>query len=188
MRERIAGVLAEYHRQYPLRAGMPREELKSRLQRKGVNWPPRLFNEIVARAVGDGALAEGEGIVYAPEHAVRFSPEQQQTIDALLVAFKSNPTAPPSVSEASAGVGAAVLQALLEQGTLVKVSEDVLFLREDYDKMVAGIVALLQAEESITVAQVRDRFHTTRKYALALMEHLDERKVTRRVGDARVLR
>ncbi len=188
LRERIAGVLADYHRQYPLRAGMPREELKSRLQRKGIIWPPRLFNEIVARAVAEGMLAEGEGTVRAPDHAVRFTPEQQRRLDELLMAFRRNPAAPPSVAEAVAIVGADVLQALIEQGVLVKANEDVIFLREDYDRMVADVLALIRAEGSVTVAQVRDRFNTSRKYALALMEHLDERKVTRRVGDARVLR
>ncbi|MCC7352859.1 MAG: selenocysteine-specific translation elongation factor [Anaerolineae bacterium] len=188
LRERIGGALSDYHRQYPLRAGMPREELKSRLQRKGVNWPPKLFNEIVARAVAEGVLAEGEGTVRAPDHTVRFTPEQQQRIDGLLLAFRRNPSAPPSLAEAAAGVGADVLQALMDQGALVKASEDVIFLREEYDRMVAAVLALIQSEGSITVAQVRDRFTTSRKYALALMEHLDERKVTRRVGDARVLR
>lgn len=50
------------------------------------------------------------------------------------------------------------------------------------------IVARLQANGSITVAQVRDEINTSRKYALALMEHLDAQRITRRVGDVRVLR
>jgi selenocysteine-specific elongation factor len=54
--------------------------------------------------------------------------------------------------------------------------------------MVAGIVDHIRAHGSMTVAQVRDQFGTSRKYALALMERLDELKVTRRVGDERVLR
>jgi selenocysteine-specific elongation factor len=54
--------------------------------------------------------------------------------------------------------------------------------------MVNRIVARIEREGSITVAQVRDMFGASRKYALALMEHLDERKVTKRVGDERVLR
>jgi len=49
-------------------------------------------------------------------------------------------------------------------------------------------VAHIKAHGSMTVAQVRDQFNTSRKYALALMERLDELKVTRRVGDERVLR
>ena len=65
---------------------------------------------------------------------------------------------------------------------------NVLLLRETYDAMVKGITDYIRAHGSITVAQVRDQFGTSRKYALALMERLDELKITRRVGDERVLR
>jgi selenocysteine-specific elongation factor len=48
--------------------------------------------------------------------------------------------------------------------------------------------AHLQTHGKLTVAQVRDMFATSRKYALALMEHLDAIGVTRRVGDERMLK
>ncbi|MBI4198479.1 MAG: SelB C-terminal domain-containing protein [Chloroflexi bacterium] len=54
--------------------------------------------------------------------------------------------------------------------------------------MVDRAINHLKAEGKITVAQVRDMFGTSRKYALALMEHLDQRRITRRTGDERVLR
>ena len=92
------------------------------------------------------------------------------------------------MAECEAQVGAEALNALIEQGRLFKVSEDVIFLTETYEEMVNRIVARIEREGSITVAQVRDMFGASRKYALALMEHLDERKVTKRVGDERVLR
>ncbi|MDH7485153.1 MAG: selenocysteine-specific translation elongation factor [Anaerolineae bacterium] len=185
--EQLQGVLADYHRQYPLRLGMPREELKSRLQPRRP-WPGRLFNEAMSRAAAEGLIAETEGAVRMAEHAVRFTPEQQREADALLARFRAQPYAPPTVAEATASVGPEVLQALIESNTLTRISEEVLFLTETYEKMVARIMAHLQSEGSITVAQVRDMFGTSRKYALPLMEHLDERRLTRRVGDQRVLR
>jgi selenocysteine-specific elongation factor len=51
-----------------------------------------------------------------------------------------------------------------------------------------GVVDLIRSEGSATIAQVRDLFGTSRKYAVALMEYLDQERVTRRVGDVRVLR
>jgi selenocysteine-specific elongation factor len=92
------------------------------------------------------------------------------------------------MADSLAMVDADVLSALMRQGTLVRLSEDVLLLRETYDAMVAGIVDFIKANGSMTVAQVRDQFGTSRKYALALMERLDELKITKRVGDERVLR
>ena len=185
--ERLRGVLADYHRQYPLRLGMPREELKSRLQPRRP-WPGRLFNEIMSRAAAEGIVVEAEGLIRTADHVVRFTPEQQARVDALLSSFRAQPYTPPSVAEAIASVGPDVLQALIEAKTLTRVSEDVLFLTETYEEMVERVLAHLRAKGSITVAEVRDMFGSSRKYALALMEHLDERRVTRRVGDERVLR
>ncbi|MBC8448241.1 MAG: selenocysteine-specific translation elongation factor, partial [Chloroflexi bacterium] len=185
--EQLQAVLADYHRQYPLRLGMPREELKSRLQPRRP-WPGRLFNELVGRATAEGVVAEVEGAVRTADHVVRFTPQQQKQVDAVLGRFRAQPYTPPSVAEATASVGPDVLQALIEANTLTRISEDVLFLTETYEQIVARIMTHLRAEGSITVAQVRDLFGTSRKYALPLMEHLDERRLTRRVGDARVLR
>jgi selenocysteine-specific elongation factor len=92
------------------------------------------------------------------------------------------------MAEAIAQSDAEIVSALMYQGKLVRLSEDVLLLQETYDEMVVGIVAFIREHGSMTVAQVRDRFNTSRKYALALMERLDEQRITRRVGDERVLR
>ncbi len=81
-----------------------------------------------------------------------------------------------------------IVSALVSQGTLVRLSEDVLLLHETYDQMVERIQQHIRENSSITVAQVRDLFGTSRKYALALMEYLDQQRITRRVGDERMLR
>ena len=143
---------------------------------------------MVGLAAREGKLVEEEAIVRLPQHEVKFSPAEQSKVDALLAEFRRNPYTTPSVAECEAQVGAEALNALIEQGRLFKVSEDVIFLTETYEEMVNRIVAHIEREGSITVAQVRDMFGASRKYALALMGHLDERKVTRRVGDERVLR
>ena len=84
-------------------------------------------------------------------------------------------------------VGGDVLNALIEQGQLVRLNDDVLLLSGTYEEMRDRVVGHVQAHGSITVAQVRDLFGTSRKYALGLLEHLDSSSVTRRVGDTRVL-
>jgi len=81
-----------------------------------------------------------------------------------------------------------LLAYLEDQGEIVRVSPEVVFAVGAYDGMVDGIVAHLRAQGTITLAQVRDSFRTSRKYAQALLEHLDQRRITRRVGDERVLR
>jgi selenocysteine-specific elongation factor len=179
---RMAEILADYHAQYPLRPGMAREELKSRVQGRE-RWSPKLFNELVARGVAEGALAEDGDMLCRPGFGIVFSPSQQARADALLAVFRKQPYTPPSMAESLAQTDAEILSALLHRGTLVRLSEDVLLLGETYAEMVSRIVAFIRTNGSMTVAQVRDEFNTSRKYALALMERLDEQKVTRRVGD-----
>lgn len=181
--DQISSFLREYHQRYPLRAGMPREELKSRL-----GLSPRAFSEAVSRAASQGVLMETEALLSLADHRVVLSPEQQRKTSELLRAFQQNPYSPPTVAESEAIVGADVLAALIEQRRLVKVSDIVLFSAEAYEQMIRAITEHLQREGRITLAQVRDLFNTSRKYAQALLEHLDDRRVTRRVGDERVLR
>jgi selenocysteine-specific elongation factor len=80
-----------------------------------------------------------------------------------------------------------VLAALVEDGSAVRVSTELYFDRAAYDAMVCRVVAALSDGASCSVAELRDLLGTSRKYALALLEHLDGLQVTRRVGDTRVL-
>jgi selenocysteine-specific elongation factor len=183
LQHQITSLLGEYHRRYPLRMGTPREELKSRL-----GLPARAFNEAIARAAAEGLLVETEAILRLAEHRVVLGPEQQRRVDQLLAKFQDNPYTPPSVGDSEAIVGAELLAALIEQGHLVKVSEAVLFSAQTYQQMKRTIVGHLQREGTITLAQARDMFQTSRKYVQAMLEDLDDQRITRRVGDERVLR
>jgi selenocysteine-specific elongation factor len=185
--------LGAYHRQHPLRVGMPREELKSRLAqastaRKSPPLAPRAFNALLAHAVEAGLIASQAALVRLPEHVVTFTTAQQARVDALLADFRRDPYNTPLPKDCAARVGEDVLAALVDLGSLVQVSPDVVFLPETYQTMLDRIKTHLRANGKITVAEVRDLFKTSRKYALALMEHLDASGVTRRVGDERVLK
>ena len=191
LEERCLDQLTQYHRQYPLRAGMPREELKSRL-----GLPSRLFNDALARLVATRRVAEQGASVRLAQHQIRLTPAQADLAGRLLARLAASPLAPPAIpelrQELAAGNGGApldddLLAALELQGKLVRVSEDLAFTSEAYQRMVGQIVDHLQRHGKITVAEVRDLFGTSRRFVLALMEHLDRERITRRIGDERVL-
>ena len=75
-----------------------------------------------------------------------------------------------------------------QRGDIVRVGDDVAFTKDAYETAVALVREIISASGSITVAQLRDRMGASRRPVLALLEHLDSERVTRRVGDARVLR
>lgn len=178
----VLSKVEDYHRENPLRPGMAREELKSRLK-----LPSRYFNAILIRLVTQGDLKEAGPLVYKPGHQVKFTEVQQETIRKLLAIYAETPYAPPSVKEARKAVGEEVYSALVDLGWLVLVSEEVVFRKDDYDRMVAEVYELLQEHTEITAAQVRDHFKTSRRYALALLENLDAKGITVREGDVRKL-
>ena len=179
---KIESLLQAYHAQYPLRTGMPREELKSRLRVES-----KLYGDILQRAVAEGTIRAGESVVALASHEIRFTPEQERRVQSLLAQFAQNPYSPPSVAESEAAVGPNVLTALIEQGRLVRLSDSVLMSAEVYRTMLDTVMERLRRGESVTVATVRDLFGTSRKYALAFLEYLDREHITRRIGDERVL-
>ena len=179
MGERARSVAETYHGQHPLRRGVPREELRSRLRLE-----ERVFVAALARWVEDGLLAQGEGWVAQAGHEPALSPEQQAQAGDYLAALASSPYAPPTDQPPPSDL----LSYLEEAGQVVSAGGGVVFSAEAYREMVERVTEHLRREETITLAQVRDLFGTSRKYAQALLEHLDGRRVTRRVGDARVLR
>jgi selenocysteine-specific elongation factor len=180
---RLVGEVADFHRVQPLRQGMHREALKSRLKLE-----TRLFNQAVARAASEGALIESETSIRLPEHSIRFSPDQQQAINRLLLEFEDAPYTTPSYKDSVAAVGEDVVLALVETGQLVRLSPDVLLFSETYDQLVGWVRGYIAQQGSVNVAQVRDAFNTSRKYALALLEYLDDQRITKRTGDERVVR
>ncbi|TEU03963.1 MAG: selenocysteine-specific translation elongation factor [Dehalococcoidia bacterium] len=168
-----------YHQRFPLRHGPPKEELRGKLK-----TPTKFFARALEQLIQEGTLIEAGTTVRLPDHKPQPTPEQQAEVDAFLDRLARNPYLPTldPLPEPD------LLNLLIEQRQVVKASDDVIFLASAYDKMVDGIVAQIKSQGKVTVAEVRDLFHTSRKYALALMEYLDAQKLTRRIGDERVLR
>ena len=181
--DRILDALSSYHETLPLRSGMPREALRSRLQ-----LAPRTFDAVVAQAEREGRIVDEGASVRLSSHTVELTPQQAERVSLLLDRFRRDPYAPPSVKEATEMVGEDVYRVLISREDLVQVSPDVVFLPETYDGMVTRIRARVEREGSVTLAEVRDMFDSSRKYAQAILEHLDEQGVTKRMGDKRVLR
>jgi selenocysteine-specific elongation factor len=183
LQSKVQKLLEDFHHQFPLRRGMSREELKSRLK-----VSPRLFNPLIKHFAKLGVLTESDSLVAIPGHLVRFDDGQQSQADALLRKFAQNPYAPPTIKECKAEVGDEIFNALLELDQLVAVSSEIAFGKQDYDLMVKKIKETLRAKGRISLAETRDLFETSRKYAQALLEHLDAIGITLRDGDYRKLR
>jgi selenocysteine-specific elongation factor len=174
----IARELLAFHQSEPLRSGMSREELRSRLGMKQSTLTTLL-------EANPDILSEGT-LVRLVSHKIQFTPAQVVNIEKLMRLMQDAPFAPPSYSEAVQIVGDSVVRALIDLGELVQVQPDVIFARPAYDVLVTSALQRIDETGDVTAASLRDTFQTSRKYAIGLLEHLDSIGVTRRVGDSRV--
>ncbi len=177
MRE-LREVLTARHRKFPLRRGMRREDLRSTLEIEAGLLTFLIDSDEEVNASAD--------IVSLRGHRVRFSAEQQERVQELNAMLHAQAWTPPSWSEAMSLTGEELLVALVEDGTLVRVSQEVFFSRESWEEMLRATLEIIETDGSVSASQLRDRFETSRKYAIALLESLDEARITRREGDVRV--
>ncbi|HEU0115648.1 MAG TPA: selenocysteine-specific translation elongation factor [Thermomicrobiales bacterium] len=178
--DRLRQTLAAYHAAQPLRPGMPREEAKSRLK-----WSaPRLFDEIVAAAAARGLVANDGATLRLPDFAIALDPARRAQADRFLAAISAQPFTPPAPVEF--GLDAQATAALEALGEVVRVADNILYDPAAFERLVAETLALLDRDGALTLAGFRDHFGASRKYAQATLEYLDQRRITRRVGDERV--
>ena len=183
VKRQVLQEVGDYHKIYPLRRGIPREELKSRLKLSS-----RLFNIALHRISSEGNLEETGSLVRHVGYSIQFNPQQQSLVDGLLARFIASPFSPPTVKESLTEVGEELYNAMIEVGLLIPIPPDVVFRKQDYDLMLSEIIGLLNKKGTITAAEVRDHFNTSRRYVLALLEYMDAQGITVREGDSRRLK
>ena len=169
--------LAAFHAQNPLRAGMTREELRSRLGLRGSLAPA-----VVAGLAESGAFVDDAGTLRLAGHAVAVSDAQRAAMNAYVAALECDPFPVEAPT-----LPADLLALLADEGRVVRAPQGVVFDAATYERLAGQVKEHLRAHGSITVAQARDIIGASRKYALALLERLDDDKATRRLGDERVL-
>ena len=175
----VASFLVGYHRKFPLRTGVSKEELRSRLKLE-----PQVFGQAVMLLHDDGVLADGGRVVQHPEHKPSLTIEQQRHVDEYIATLKANPYS----SYSGEPLGDDVIGMLADGGKIVRLSDSVVFEYGVYKNIVDRIKERITQEGQITVAEVRDLLGASRKYSIAVLEHLDQKRITQRMGDIRVLK
>lgn len=173
--EKSDKALQSYATRYPLRLGMPREELRRRL---GVNMP-----------VFDALLHEwslsieriGDGLVHRMGHVVQLTSAQQRDAQTVLAQLRKTPYNPPDVV-----LERELLLYLHMTGQVVEINDGIVYDASAWQDIVRWVLETIDQQGSVSVAQLRDAFQTTRKYALAVLEYLDAKHITRRQDDIRV--
>ncbi len=190
LRSQTLALLEAFHGENPLRGGISREELRSRVG----HAQERVFAQLLGALEAEGVVRSERDQVRLASHAIRLSPEQERVVKGLEADFRSAGAAPPSPEEALARHGVKgnekhdLFQVLVADRTLFRVKESLFFHAEALRSIQEQLVALLRQKKEIGPADFKDLFGISRKFAIPLMEYFDAQRVTVRVGERRVLR
>jgi selenocysteine-specific elongation factor len=184
--EAVVAALADHHAEHPLRAGVEPDEARAALARHRAAFAdPALADAFLAHLLSQGTVARDASRYRLPAHQV--STRGSVDADRLVAAVAAAEATPPAVRDlVAAGFDPELVAAACEEGRLVRISPDLVMT----PAMVERAVDLIRAAgaDGMTVSDVRAKLGTSRKYAVPLLEHLDARGVTRRVGDVRIAR
>jgi selenocysteine-specific elongation factor len=183
--------LQKYHTTYPLKAGMPKEELKSKLP---AATDAKVFTMVFNHMVKEGDIVqEGEGVRLS-SHKVSLAEDQAGVKKKIIDIYRDNQLQPPYFKEVvktlnmDAGRAKDVLMLLVDEGTIVKIKEDLFFHVDPLMQLKEKLVDYLLNHDEISTPQFKDMTAASRKYVIPLLEYFDKNNITIRVGDTRKLR
>jgi selenocysteine-specific elongation factor len=191
LKDEMVGVLEQYHTANPLKPGMPKEELKSKL-------PPqadgKLFNTLLADLMGSEAVTQEKDKVRLSGHRIALGGRQQELEEKIEGIMRRSGLGPPAVKELSEQLKASekevqeILSLLTDGGSVVKLKGGVHFHRDPLHELRGRLIAFLKKKGKISTQDFKALTGVSRKYTIPLAEYFDAIKVTVRVGDDRILR
>lgn len=180
--------LKKFHDANPLVAGMSKEELRDR-----VSLISEVFHGVLGKLTEERKLEVTGEVVHLQGRGVVMKDEEAESKKIIEQAFASAGLKVPSLKEVLAGLkvdktrAQKIVTLLLRDKVLTKISEELVFHQSALADLRQKIAALKTTTPKIDVARFKDMTGVTRKYAIPLLEYLDRERVTRRVGDERVI-
>lgn len=188
--QRALQMLEAYHRKFPLRDGVTKEELRTR---EFAKIPSRIFQMLLNAWAEKQALKLEGKYVSLPQFVARPVGKQEITLKNLENNYLKAGFQPRRWAEVKVELGVGeeeveeLLQYLLRQGLLVKISEELYLHCQHVERAQELLREHINRQGSINLGEARDLLNSTRKFVLPLLEYFDHTKFTRRVGDQRTL-
>lgn len=188
-RDQILSILDQYHKDFPLKAGLLKEELRSRTAGTGDS---KLFNFLITQLGQEGIVIQEKEILRLKEHHVTLAQDQEKVRQQIQEIYLKGALQPPYFKELTGkfpgNSGADVLQVMVKDGILIKVKEDLYFHKDVIEELKERLVAVLKEKGELDTPQFKDMTGASRKYTIPLLEYFDITQLTMRIGDKRVLR
>ncbi|WP_129597345.1 selenocysteine-specific translation elongation factor [Anaerophilus nitritogenes] len=187
--ENIIHILNEYHYKNPLKFGMLKEELKNKILNQ---IKSKLYDEIILYFIQKKTIQQYNHFIALYDFKIQYTKEQEKIKNQIEKIYLETPFKMPSTQELFKNIKnqkqyEQVLYGMIDVGTLIKVDEDILIHVKNYNKAIEMLKNYIKENGAITLGEFRDLLNTTRKYALPILEIFDQKKITKRVGEKRVL-
>jgi len=191
LKQEVTDDLSAYHKKNPLKAGMQKEELKSKFpDYRGA----RLFNLVLNQLIKESDIVQTGETVRLSKHQVSLGGDQADARTKILETYQTSGLEPPYFRDISKrldmdpGQAKDVLTLLLDEGVVVKTKDDLYFHVDAIDALRVKLVDFLKTNEEIATPQFKEMTGVSRKYLIPLIEYFDATNVTLRIGDIRKLR
>jgi selenocysteine-specific elongation factor len=184
LRARAAGFIDAVHKKYPERRGLELSELRAELSLIAQT----AFDALIADLCQSEFVRAGSTISRV-SHRAALPPQLRFAADKIRLALAGRPFDPPSRKEFSKDRDQQqALKFLIEQGELFEISDEIILLRDSFDRMQAAVAEFISANGPATASQLREKIGTSRRVVIPFLEYLDRTGVTQRSGDLRKLR
>jgi len=188
-KEEIIAILADYHRRFPLKEGIVKEELRSKL---ASNIGEKLFNHVINALIQDTLVVREKDIIRAKDHRVKLPRDQEELRNRIDQIYLKGGLEPPYFKDLGQDItekgGRDLLEIMLKEGTLIKVKEDLYFHKKAIEELKKRLVGFIKEKGEITTPELKKLTGISRKYTIPLIEYFDKIQLTVRVGDSRLLR
>jgi selenocysteine-specific elongation factor len=193
VREAGTGILKEYHHLNPVSRGMAKAEFRKRLSDKIRIRDGRGIDLLIQELMKEGLIKDCDGTIALASFHIEYRQEHLEMQDRLEKRYLDYGYEVPELDEVIAGekdkkLARQMAEALSADGKLKKLTYQVFLHRSYWDSALASLLKHMEAKGSITLAEYRDLLGTSRKYAVMILESMDEQKITRLEGDSRILR
>ncbi len=188
-KEEIITIISDYHRRFPLKEGLIKEELRSRM---AGNVKEKLFNHLINDLIQEALIVREKDIIRVKDHQIKLLQDQEELSNQIEQIYLKEGLEPPYFKDLGQNIrereGRDLLEIMVRDGTLIKVKEDLYFHKKAIEELKRGLVDFIKEKGEITTPELKELTGVSRKYTIPLIEYFDKIQLTVRIGDKRILR
>ena len=188
-KEEIVTILADYHRRFPLKVGIVKEELRSKI---ASNMREKLFNYIITDLIQASVIVREKDIIRVKDHQVKLPQDKEELRSQIDKIYLKGGLEPPYFKDLGQDIaergGRDLLEIMVKDGTLIKVKEDLYFHKKSIQELKGRLVDFIKEKGEVATPELKEITRVSRKYTIPLIEYFDKIQLTVRIGDKRILR